>query len=329
MTAVTESKDEEKDKDARKRPATDDDKKLSQQLKKAKTESKPEPSTRPTRRSSNESLTDKKDEKKASTHSVANFDMFKKEKIPLPKIQKKKLDPVAAIKTDVKGAHVVKKEEKEGSPADGVKPMDVDVVPPSSGPVSYRKDRSAESPTEPIRKEGVPVPGSENYLSTGILMKKREKGLKVIWRDDNLEEIRIFETVLADGDEYPSSSHTPHQHGNARDLDRSEGRAAAKHMKNVQSDDGGIVATREWSVPRVLKGEEYVWGEETLEAERQRDREGRVARSSYFRKEDVPENPREGDEEVVDGGREDVKFIPLETVSLVRCSGGFSVGVCD
>ncbi|KAJ3039568.1 hypothetical protein HK097_002797, partial [Rhizophlyctis rosea] len=170
--------------------------------------------------------------------------MFKKEKVPLPKIQKKKHDGPATIKTDIKGANLVKKEDgvggSSGSPTapdggGGVKPMELDSVPaPSSGPVSYRKrDRSSESPTEVTKKEGVPVPGWENYLSTGILMKKREKGLKVVWREDNLEEVRVFETPQSDSDDYgaSSSSYTPHQHGNARDLDRSEGKMAMKHMR--------------------------------------------------------------------------------------------------
>lgn len=75
--------------------------------------------------------------------------------------------------------------------------------------------------------------------------KKRKQKKRVSWKPDNdLEQIRLFETVESeDGD--GDVAHTPHEYGNARDLDRKEG--ALLH--------GGVMHDREedfldWETPR-------------------------------------------------------------------------------
>lgn len=161
-------------------------------IKKVKTETKTDASAR---RTSNES--DKK-----PPVPPAGFAIFKggaATKMTLPKIQKAPASAVTAIKTNVKGANLVKGETTTSSGGDSKMDVDSLAPPPSSGPVSYRRDRSTDSPVE--KKEGVPVPGSENYLPTGILMKKTKKGLKVTWpREEDLKMVKLFVTELPEGE---------------------------------------------------------------------------------------------------------------------------------
>ncbi|KAI8918420.1 hypothetical protein DFJ77DRAFT_293617 [Powellomyces hirtus] len=110
---------------------------------------------------------------------------------------------------------------------------------------------------------------------------------------DKLVSIRYFEKE-APGQEKETSNTfniTPHQHGNARDFDREEGKRAFKR---------DITETKDWAPPPVVNGPAtYEWGKDSTEEKAQEERERTVLSATYYTESHIPPSPAEPSEEPV------------------------------
>lgn len=185
--------------------------------------------------------------KKTEPVAKTNTAFFKKDTAPVQKPLIGKPGLAAALagikarkKTDVIEADTVEKKvvAAVGQATKASQPDPATRVLPLAKP-----GFSALKLVEGLKRTASPasLPGSENEL------KKRKTRKSVSWRPEpELEQIRIFESLEPENG-YGDVAQTPHEYGNARDLDRKEG--AILH--------GGILPDREedfidWAIPKGL-----------------------------------------------------------------------------
>lgn len=193
----------------------------------------------------------KKGEEKPKTASVAttkkneavaktNTAFFKKDNLPAAK-------PIIA-KPGMAAALAGIKARKKSDADEGLKnktPLNTSPKAVSSSlPKTLQPAKPAFSAlklVEGLKRTASPATAPD----TGPEAKKRKQKKSVSWRSDaELEQVRIFESLEPEDGE-GDVAHTPHEYGNARDLDRKEG--ALMH--------GGILPDREedfldWTTPK-------------------------------------------------------------------------------
>ncbi|BFZ63956.1 hypothetical protein YB2330_005093 [Saitoella coloradoensis] len=157
---------------------------------------------------------------------------------------------------------------------------------------------------------------SESSSSTKKDKPKSKKRKRVTWNDAHLEQIKIFETVEPQYDDFYHTEHESkvHKYGNARDLDIHEGRVAFGKEGHLD-----IEEEVEWYEPRAIELTENadsrplkrlgIKNPVSPEAEKQVEREGQTLMALYDEN-DMPTTatePKDDDEENFQPQRE----IPL------------------
>lgn len=189
--------------------------------------------------------------KKAEPVAKLNTAFFKKE-TPAAKVVPTK----PGISSVLSGIKVKKRTEAEKAPTPpavvktSVLPVEVKKEP---APV---KDKPAPIPTQPtasapafsalkfvegLKRGTSPVVNTEAEPEK----KKRKQKKRVSWKpDSDLEQVRVFETIEPeDGD--GDVANTPHEYGNARDLDRKEGAMLHSGLMHDREED-----FLDWRSPR-------------------------------------------------------------------------------
>ncbi|CCG84366.1 protein of unknown function [Taphrina deformans PYCC 5710] len=183
-------------------------------------------------------------QKKVEPVAKTNAAFFKKDNIPAAKALIAKPGMAAALA----GIKARKKTESDGSTQE-TKPQDhaksntksissITAKLPTGKPVF-----SALKLVEGLKRSASPIVTQENEPDSKRLKKRK----RVSWRPDSeLEQIQIFETIEPEAGSWEAPQ-TPHEFGNARDLDRKEG--AMLH--------GGVLPDRDedfidWEIPAGL-----------------------------------------------------------------------------
>lgn len=184
--------------------------------------------------------------KKAEPVAKSNTAFFKKE---IPSVQK-----TVIAKPGMAAALAGIKARKRTDPVDGemAKHKSNDLTSLPAQPATLPKVLPIVKPSFSALKlvEGLKRTASPSVVSNSEPESKKRKQKKTVsWRPEaELEQVRIFEAIEPE-DGFGDVAHTPHEYGNARDLDRKEGELL----------HGGVLPDREedfidWEVPTCKTG---------------------------------------------------------------------------
>ncbi|CAI2170893.1 3013_t:CDS:2 [Funneliformis geosporum] len=160
------------------------------------------------------------------------------------------------------------------------------LVPPSKLKIEKQVTQSQQME---ISEDG---PSTQKHKETEILPIPSKKRKRVTFAPDGLlEKVKLFETMeLDDTDEEHTTADTPHHYGNARDLDRNEGRAAFKRVRKAPAIQWHTPITIDFSSRPKIKKRKVA---ESDEARIQEERERQILETIYITSDQVPFSPAE------------------------------------
>ncbi|CAG8522474.1 16417_t:CDS:2 [Funneliformis mosseae] len=160
------------------------------------------------------------------------------------------------------------------------------LVPPSKLKI---EKQVTQSQLMEITEEG---PSTQKHKEPETLPIPSKKRKRVTFAPDGLlEKVKLFEIMeLEDTDEEPTTADTPHHYGNARDLDRNEGRAAFKRVRKAPAIQWHTPITIDFSSRPKIKKRKFA---ESDEAKIQEERERQILETIYITSDQVPFSPAE------------------------------------
>ncbi|CAG8698168.1 7898_t:CDS:2, partial [Cetraspora pellucida] len=136
---------------------------------------------------------------------------------------------------------------------------------------------------------------SSEKLKKDVKVITSKKRKRVTFAPDNmLAQVKIFEEEYDETEGEFSIANTPHQFGNARDLDRNEGLAAFKRVRKAPAIQWYTTPMLELTSKKIIKPTKV----ESEEARIQEEREREIFETLYITSDQVPFSPAEPEENI-------------------------------
>ncbi|CAG8747370.1 5948_t:CDS:1, partial [Dentiscutata heterogama] len=163
---------------------------------------------------------------------------------------------------------------------------------------------TSKSSSEVIEDGGSSVVKKEQENGQSLTIKEAKKDIKVTISkkrkrvtfapDNMLTQVKIFEEEYDEMEGEFSAANTPHQFGNARDLDRNEGLTAFKRVRKAPAIQWYTAPMLDLTNKKIIKPATV----ESDEARIQEERERQILETIYITSDQVPFSPAEPDENI-------------------------------
>ncbi|CAG8725270.1 8233_t:CDS:2, partial [Racocetra fulgida] len=192
-------------------------------------------------------------------------------------VKKEQQKPTAVVK--------VSTEKQDSLTMTGTSKNSSEVIEDNSSSIVKREQENGQSSTIKEAKKDV----KEVKVTTS---KKRKR---VTFAPDNmLTQVKLFEEEYDEAEGELSVANTPHQFGNARDLDRNEGLAAFKRVRKAPAIQWYTTPMLDLTSKKIIKPAKV----ESEEAKIQEEREREIFETIYITSDQVPFSPSEPEENI-------------------------------
>ncbi|RIB03184.1 hypothetical protein C2G38_2225827 [Gigaspora rosea] len=205
---------------------------------------------------------------------ILGFNTAKPVKQVIKPVKKEQQKPMAVVK--------VATERQDPLTIAGTSKSSLEVIEDSGSSVVKKEQENGQSSTIKEAKKDIKV----------TISKKRKR---VTFAPDNmLAQVKIFEEEYDEMEGELSSANTPHQFGNARDLDRNEGLTAFKRVRKAPAIQWYTTPMLDLTSKKIIKHATV----ESDEAKIQEERERQILETIYITSDQVPFSPAEPDENI-------------------------------